>query len=296
MVDRSTAPVVKAFFDHFLLYGSLRGAVRHLSKKYGKSISVSTGQRWLTSPVYRGDLEYTDGSIVPDTHAAILPRDEAAQIDRLLRRNRRMPSRTASAPRSLAGLVICGSCQSPMTITRVTTAKRSQKRGSEEKAEYLYLRPTACPNQPKCRAIAYEAILQATIERICKDLPRAVQGTPLPDLEQVKQGIEQEIAAKQSILDQLAPLVQNGVLDQETADLRVYKLRTEMATLQNKLAQLPPVNLTAIAQTVSLPQFWLDLSESERRFYFREFIQKIELHRQQNNWQLSLTFIFGMAE
>ena len=292
LIDRTTAPVVKAFFDHFLLYGSLRGAVRHLSKKYGKTISVSTGQRWLTSPVYRGDLEYGDGAIVPDTHAAILPRDEAAQIDRLLRRNRRMPPRTASAPRSLAGLVVCATCQTPMTVTRVTTAKSTQKGGSKKKAEYLYLRPTACPNQAKCRAIAYDAILQATIALICQDLPPAVQGTPLPDLEQVKQGVGQEIAAKQSILNQLAPLVASGVLDQETADLRAYKLRTEIGVLQNRLAQLPPVNLRAIAQTVSLPQFWIDLSEVERRFYFREFIQKIEVHRQQGRWHLTLTFIF----
>ncbi|MFM7449712.1 MAG: recombinase family protein, partial [Leptolyngbyaceae cyanobacterium] len=112
------------------------------------------------------------------------------------------------------------------------------------------------------------------------------------DLEQVKQGIGQEIATKQSILNQLPPLIESGVLDQETADLRAYKLRTEIAVLQNKVAQLPPVNLRAIAQTVSLPQFWLDLSEVERRFYFREFIQKIEVHRQQRSWHLTLTFIF----
>ena len=30
IIDRSTAPVVKEFFEHFLLYGSLRGAVRYL--------------------------------------------------------------------------------------------------------------------------------------------------------------------------------------------------------------------------------------------------------------------------
>lgn len=104
-IDRATAPVVKDFFDHFLLYGSLRGSVRHLEKKYGKKISASTGKRWLTSPIYRGNLAYQTGEVVPNTHPAILPREEAAQIDRLLRRNRRLPPRSASAPRSLAGLV-----------------------------------------------------------------------------------------------------------------------------------------------------------------------------------------------
>ncbi len=285
VVDRATAPIVKEFFEQFLLYGSLRGAVRYLEKKYSKKISVSTGHRWLTNPVYRGDLEYQTGDVITDAHAGILSRDEAAQIDRLLRRNRRLPSRTASAPRSLAGLVVCETCQSPMTITRVAPRGRDTK-------EYLYLRPTRCPNQPKCKAIAYEEILQATIERICDDLPRAVAAVNMPDMNLVKQGIEGAIAAKQAILTQLPGLIESGILDTESADLRAYTVRTEIAQLQGKLAQLPPVNLRAIAQAVSIPQFWLDLSEPERRFYFREFIRQIDLTRHGTDWTLKLVFIF----
>lgn len=283
ILDRSTAPVVKEFFDHFLLYGSLRGAVRFLEKKYAKKISVSTGQRWLTNPVYRGDLEYQTGETIPDTHPAILSRDEAAQIDRLLRRNRRLPSRTASAPRSLAGLVTCHECQSSMTVTRVTSRKKGKK-------EYLYLRPMQCPRQ--CKSIAYEEILQSTIDKICEDLPRAVSQAGTPDIDAIKSRIQTAIAQKQSVLEQIPPLIDSGILDTETADLRSYKLRSEIAELQTKLAQLPPVNLKAIAQTVSIAQFWLDLSESERRFYFREFIRQIELIHTETGWELKLNFIF----
>lgn len=284
VVDRSTAPVVKDFFDQFLLYGSLSGAVRYLAKKYSKKIARSTGHRWLTNPVYRGDTAYQNGDLISNTHAPILSREEAAQVDRLLRRNRQLPPRTASAPRSLAGLVVCSECRSPMTVTHVSAPRRDR--------EYLYLRPTGCTQTPKCRAITYDAILQQTIERICEDLPRAVAGVDLPDVGTMKQGINGAIAAKQAILSQLPPLVTSGVLDQETADLRAYKLRTEMAVLESKLAQLPPVNLQAIAQTVSIPQFWLDLSEPERRFYFREFIRQIELVREGTSWKLKLGFIF----
>ncbi len=283
ILDRTTAPVVKEFFDHFLLYGSLRGAVRFLEKKYAKKISVSTGQRWLTNSVYRGDLEYQTGEIILDTHPAILSRDEAAQIDRLLRRNRRLPARTASAPRSLAGLVACGECQSSMTVTRVTSRNKSKK-------EYLYLRPMQCPKH--CKAIAYEEILQCTIDRICEDLPRAVSEIGTPDIDAIKSRIERAIAQKQSILEQIPPLIETEILDAETANLRSYKLRSEIAELQTKLSQLPPVNLKAIAQTVSIPQFWLDLSETERRFYFREFIRQIELIRTDAGWRLKLNFIF----
>lgn len=283
-VDRSTAPMVKDFFEHFLLYGSLRGAVRHLAKKYGKKIAVSTGHRWLTNPVYRGDLAYQNGEVVPDTHVPIISRDEAAQVDRLLRRNRRLAPRTASAPRSLAGLVVCQACQSPMSIARVSAPRQAH--------EYLYLRPIQCPHRPKCKSIAYAEILQQTIQRICEELPSAVSGVNLPDMDAFKQRMGHEIVVKQGILEQLPPLVASGVLDQETADLRAYKLRTELAELQSRLAQLPPVNLQALAQAVSIPQFWLDLSEAERRFYFREFIREIELIRQDKSWNLQLVFIF----
>lgn len=91
ILDRSVSPIVKEFFDRFLIYGSLRGAVRHLEKRYGKKISVTTGRRWLTNPVYRGDLEYKNGEIISNTHPPIISRDEAAQVDRLLRRNQRLP-------------------------------------------------------------------------------------------------------------------------------------------------------------------------------------------------------------
>jgi hypothetical protein len=282
LIDRSTAPVVKDFFEHFLLYGSLHSSVRYLQKKYSKKISVSTGKRWLTSPVYRGDLEYQTGEVLPDTHLPILSRQEAAQVDRLLRRNRRLPPRTASAPRSLSGLVVCATCQSSLKISRATHKQR----------EYLYLRPIACPRQPRCQALPYQQVLEQTIQQICAELPSAVDAANLPDLDRIKQQIAAQLTAKQGVLAQVPSLVETGVLDSETADLRAYKVRTEMAALQTQLAQLPPVNLKATAQVVSIPQFWFDLSEVERRFYLREFIRQIQIQRSESAWQIQLVFIF----
>jgi DNA invertase Pin-like site-specific DNA recombinase len=283
-IDRTTAPIVKEFFEHFLLYGSLRSSVRHLQKKYNKRISVSTGQRWLTSLVYRGDLAYHNGEVVQNTHAAILSREEAAQVDRLLRRNRRMPSRTASSPRSLSGLVSCGQCHSAMKVSHVTAPRKNK--------EYLYLCPTACPQQPKCRSLPYQTVLEQTIQQICRTLPQAVADTALPDVDRIKQGWLAEISAKQDILKQLPDLIESGILDPETAQIRSYKLQTEIAALSTRLDQLPPVNLKTIAQVVSIPQFWFDLSEAERRFYFREFIQQIQLDRHDSGWAVQLIFIF----
>ncbi|WP_299405549.1 recombinase family protein [Acaryochloris sp. IP29b_bin.148] len=284
VIDRTVSPVVKDFFEHFLLYGSLRGSVRYIAKKHGKKISVSTGRRWLTNPVYRGDLTYQNQQVVMDTHTPLLSREEAAQVDRLLRRNRSLTPRAASAPRSLSGIVFCATCQSPMTISRVMPRGKGK--------EYLYLRPTKCPDKPRCQAISYDKILQKTIQSICDELPQAVAGVNQPILSQFKQGVDAEIAAKQKILSQLPELVEINVLDQSTADLRAYNLQTEIAELKSRLAQLPPVNLKEIAQTVSIDQFWMDLSESERRFYFREFIRQVDLIRVGKECEVKLNFMF----
>jgi DNA invertase Pin-like site-specific DNA recombinase len=286
IIDKSTAPVVKDFFEQFLLFGSLRGAVRYLEKRYGKKISPSTGKKWLTNVVYRGDLAYKNQQIISNTHAPIISREEAAQIDRLLRRNSSLPSRTASAPRSLAGLLICQQCQFSMTITRVTRPRK--------KTEYLYLRCHKCPKQPKCQAIAYSEILHQIIKQICIELPLAVDQLNAPNSEKIALILTNQLQEKRDLIEQIAKLTTQGILDGLTADLRNYQLRLEIAQLEQKIAQLPPVNLGTIAKAVSIPQFWLDLSESERRFYFREFIKRIEIIRlPSQEWKLKLVFIFG---
>jgi DNA invertase Pin-like site-specific DNA recombinase len=288
LIDRATAPVVTALVNEFLLYGSLRGAVRFIETKLGKRIAVSTGRRWLTHPVYRGDLLYTDGTVLRDTHAAIVSREEAAQIDRLLRRNRPLPPRTAGAPRSLAGLVTCQDCGQPLTISK--TAPRGQAK------HYLYLRPSGCPRQPRCKAIPYDEALTCVVTEICRVLPQAVdqRTTRLPTDVPAGPGTQwqSQIDAKESLLTQLPALEEAGILDAETAALRRYRLRGEIAGLHQQLAQLPPVNLQELSQSVSIPQFWLDLSEAERRFFFREFIREIHILRQGSDWQVALRLVF----
>jgi hypothetical protein len=282
IVDRATAGVIKDFFEHFLLYGSLRGAVRHLAQRYGKKISTSTAQRWLTHPVYRGDLGYQGGEVVRDTHTPLISREEAAQIDRLLRRNRRLPPRTAGTQRSLAGLVYCGQCGSATVVTPVTTKGKAHT--------YVYLRPRQCQAEPRCASLAYDCFLNQVIAEICRTLPLAVpQGDPQPASPH-KTHWEATLQHKENILKQIAELHQQDILDDASAQLRTRTLRQEIHHLRVQLDQLPPVNLQELVQAVAIPQFWQDLSESERRFFFREFIRKIDFLPGQDRIQLHFVF------
>jgi DNA invertase Pin-like site-specific DNA recombinase len=288
LIDKSTAPVVRDFFERFLLFASLRDAVRYLERKYGKKIAVSTARHWLTSPVYRGDLGYKNKQIIPNTHVAIISRQEAAQVDRLLRRNGSFSRRSASAPRCLAGLVFCGNCQTKMRITSVTRHNK--------KSEYLYLTPLNCSQTKRCKSLNYNQVLRQTIKQICRELPLAIAQQNFPSSEALTNKLQLQINQKQDLIKKLKELVKQNILDEETATIRSQKLSNEIAKLQEKITQLPPVNLTAIASTISLEQFWLDLSESERRFYLREFIKKIEVNNTHQNhpekWELKLIFIF----
>ena len=285
IIDKSTAPVVKDFFERFILFGSIRGAVKYLEKRYGKKISPSTGRNWLTNAVYRGDLKYKNCDLISNTHTPILNREEAAQIDRLLRRNSNLSPRTASAPRSLAGLVTCQKCLLNLNIVRVTQ--------HHKKNEYLYLRCHNCPEQPKCKAVSYNKILEKTIDKICTELPLAVAQLDRINSLSIEADFQKKLAEKQNVLKQLPSLLKQGILDTETYSLRNYKIQTEISQIKNKIRQLPPNNLQEIANAVSIPQFWLDLSEAERRFYFREFIKQIKMNRyNRQDWDLSLVFIF----
>jgi len=127
----------------------------------------------LTNPVYRGNTAYQNGQVISNTHVPIISREEAAQVDRLLRRNRRLPPRTASAPRSLAGLVVCGECQSKMTVSRVVTPRKT----------VISTCALLCPSAPSVVDSLRAGVVKHAIAAICRDLPRAVDEMNLPQLD-----------------------------------------------------------------------------------------------------------------
>ncbi|NJK62711.1 MAG: resolvase [Synechococcaceae cyanobacterium SM2_3_1] len=266
-LNRRQAAAIKEFFDHFLLYGSLRGAVRLLQSKYGKRISVATGRRWLSNPVYRGDLHFRDGTTIRNTHTPILSRQEAAQIDRWLKRNQGVARRSASAPRSLAGLVLCQHCQQTLRVVQVT------QRGLEQR--YLYLRCQTCRYSH-----TYETVLDQVIDSICQELPRRIAGFNQQPLENLRTSVEAGLGQIELILSKINELEADGILDEITAQQRRYQLQGENAQMLKQLEQLPPENLAEIGQALSIAPFWKDLSEAERRAYLREFIQKIGINRE----------------
>lgn len=317
-IDRQASPVVRAFFERFSLYGSLSDVVRFLDRQYGKRISTTTARRWLANPVYRGDLRYKRENgkeeIVQNTHAPLISRDEAAQIDRRLGRNKNLPPRTASASRSLAGLVTCATCQGRFRVTSArpykgkkrrthASSKRSdsephtEKTGAAIAPDYTYLYPSSCPQQPKkCGSLKYADVLTATIQKIAEDLTRELERISANNMAiptAINTGLQAEIDRCQQIIDQLPQLAADGILDAETVALRSYNLRVEIADLEQQRQQLPPVNLRETLATLSLPQFWYDLSEVERRFYLREFVRAIVVHREDDRWWLTLSFAFG---
>ena len=161
-----------------------------------------------------------------------------------------------------------------------------------KKKEYLYIRPQKCPLKPQCKAIAYQEVLTKTIEYICDNFPNKVKNFDSKQIEAYKTNIQEQMTEKKDILNQLSSLIQSNILDEQTAQIRRYTLNIEISKLSSQLEQLPPENLKNIAQAVSLPRFWQDLSEAERRFYFREFIRQIYIEQtSKSEWNLEINFI-----
>lgn len=272
-LDPVNAPIIRAFFKDFLLYGSLRQSVRLLHQTYHKPISVATGQRWLRHPVYRGHWVTADGTLIPNTHPALLTPQEAAQIDRWLRRHASLPRRAASSPRSLSGLVICQHCQHTLTVLTA--------------GAYTYLR---CPT---CRYnLPYPQILEQVITRLTQALAhkRQTWDPETPPISETQRHLwQQKIAENVTILERLPQSLDQGILDPTLYALRERQLRQEIAQLQAQLQQLPPPQFTEVLQNLSIPAFWQDLSETERRSYLREVLRRITLSP---NGDLQLEFCF----
>jgi hypothetical protein len=269
------------------LYASLRDSVRYLEQKYNKKIAYSTALSWLKNPVYRGDLASKNRSIIANTHTSIISREEAAQVDRLLKSHRRFKPRSTTASHCLAGLVRCQICGSLCKVNSVN--QRNKKR------QYLYLTPIKCGQKKSCPSWQYQNILDLTIKTICTELPIIVKKIKTPDVNLIGQNIRQIVAEKELILNDLPNLIERGILDQDTALIRSYKLQNDLVELSEKLNQLPPDNLKEMIANLAIAQFWYDLSEPERRFYLREFIKQIYVIpdlNQPKQYQLRLDFIF----
>ena len=267
VLDEQSAELVRDFFDRFLLFGSIRGAVTYFQQEREQPISVTTARRWLTSPVYRGDLKFKDGVTLRDTHPPLLNREEAAQIDRWFRRNSQISRRSASAPRALAGLVVCQTCNSSLRIVQATRKNRDKV--------YRYLR---CPNC--CYSINYDRAFQRTIQEVCQQLPERTATLNSTTVESIKNRIELQIESNKKKISGLLPeRLSPLATDTNNSDLQFqrYQLEGENAKLSEQREQLPPENLAAIAQAVSIEPFWQSLSESEQRAYLREFIKQIRI-------------------
>ncbi|MEN9218843.1 MAG: recombinase family protein [Gloeomargarita sp. DG_2_bins_126] len=281
--DPQTAPGVRAFFEHFLLYGSVQAAVEFLAEHYHKSITPTTAIRWLTAPVYRGHTQSKYQPLQRDTHPALLSPEAAAQIDRIRQRNRRVSHRSAGAPHALAGMVRCAQCQGSWRVNSV-----SRKYQQYQHNTYRYLTPSRCPQRPPCPGIAYDPLWRSVLAHLCPQLMQWF-AQPLP-LGGMKQTLQQQIQHKQQALARLDDLKRQEILDELTVQMRTMTLQTELNQLQNQLAQLPPVNLQEIAQTASLPEFWFDLSPVEQRLYLREFLDHIEVAFEPPQYRVRLIF------
>ena len=168
VIDEEAAEVVRDIFRMFLAGGSVRGIVRVLNGRgiltpaqYKKKLypkynppseknatwTMRTVRRILTNQMYVGDLvqnvmnnisyriqkcrpvEKENYIIVPDTHEAIISREDFAKVADLLRRDTRESPKTQKL-NALSGFIKCGDCKRGMI-------KKSMNNGFKDYSYYI---------------------------------------------------------------------------------------------------------------------------------------------------------------
>lgn len=287
IIDAVNAPIVRDFFRNFILSGSIRSSLKYLEEKYQKKLSPSTARNWLKNPAYRGDLLYIKNIIVSDTHPPIITRQESAQIERILKNNKKFAPKSVSSQYCLAGLLKCQTCQSSLRVNTVNNKKKGYS--------YLYLTPKTCPKNKSCKSLPYDSVLKRVIETICSIFGEIQNSNkPEDEIERCRNIQKKEIQRIKGELEVIRRLENEGILETQEAKKITYRLKEKMSKIQQKVDQMPPNTLEVIAKSLSNPQLWYDLSNSEKRFYLREFIDTIEVNMEASlDDKLELNFVFA---
>lgn len=117
----------------------------------------------LNNPIYIGEIRNGD-STLPGTHQAIASKATFDAVQRHMesRRTQSTPTRSSSTSRSLTGIVICGTCNRPMS-----TSMSQRTLGTNASVQYRYYRcRSESGGRPPCPGVNVQAC----------DLEQAIRG------------------------------------------------------------------------------------------------------------------------
>ncbi|MEJ1932190.1 fdxN element excision recombinase XisF [Nostoc sp. NIES-2111] len=266
--EYSKADMARDLIEHYITKKSLNEGCRYFQNRYGYSEFWQTAfKRWLTSPVLQGDLVYYPKSknpeIHPNTHEALISREEAQTIKDILEFNRKVGGfghRRGVYP--LTGLVKC-ECGGGCVVAT----------GSKGVIKYFVCARTRLGRCERKHSVKIEKLENAVIEAL---ISRADEIALFANV-----GFVEESPELQDLRIQLADLealtnTRRNVNPAISEAMR--KLRNQIEQLQQQTQSQDQINLNnqeLLKLVASRHDFWAEQDTVQKQKFFRALVDHV---------------------
>lgn len=261
--DPAVEEAVTAFFQQYLAFGSIVGAIDFVADHYGLQLKYQLASAMLSKSAYWGDF---NGVECP----AYITRDEA---ERIAASRRRISRKTKSDRVYLfSGLLLCGECGARM-------GARTHKFGGVEKAEYNcpgHYQKKGCGNRTNIRESTIEDYLLDTLEYRFAAYKAFRFNTS--NAKAVNYGAE--IAKQKRKLAKLKELYINDFLTLEEYRADYQPLMEKISSLEAARKQYSNPNIDALDKVLfeGWRTAYSDLDRLERKAFWRMLLADIRVY------------------
>ncbi|BAY61181.1 hypothetical protein NIES22_12420 [Calothrix brevissima NIES-22] len=266
--EYSKADMARDLVEHYITKKSLNEGCRYFQNRYGYSEFWQTAfKKWLTSPVLQGDLVYYPKSknpeIHPNTHEALISREEAQTIKEIIEFNRKVGGfghRRGVYP--LTGLVKC-ECGGGCVVAT----------GSKGVIKYFVCARVRLGRCERKHSVKIEELENAVIEAL---ISRAGEIALFANL-----GFVEESPELQDLRIQLAELeaLTNSRRNVNPAiSEAIRKLRNQIEQLQQQTQnqdQIEINNRELLRLVASRHDFWAEQDTSQKQKFFRALVDHV---------------------
>ncbi|MBD2458219.1 recombinase family protein [Nostoc sp. FACHB-87] len=266
--EYSKADMARDLIEHYITKKSLNEGCRYFQNRYGYSEFWQTAfKRWLTSPVLQGDLVYYPKSknpeIHPNTHEALLSREEAQTIKDIIDFNRKIGGfGHRRGVYSLTGLVRC-ECGGGCVVAT----------GSKGVIKYFVCARTRLGRCERKHSVKIDKLENAVIEAL---ISRADEIALFANV-----GFVEESPELQDLRIQLAELealtnTRRNVNPAISEAMR--KLRNQIEHLQQQTQNQDQINLNnreLLRLVASRHDFWAEQDTVQKQKFFRALVDHV---------------------
>lgn len=266
--EYSKADMARDLVEHYIMKKSLNEGCRYFQNRYDYSEFWQTAlKKWLTSPVLQGDLVYYPKSknpeIHPDTHEALISREEAQTIKDIIAFNHKIGGfghRRGVYP--LTGLVKC-ECGGGCVVAS----------GSKGVIKYFVCARTrmgGCNRKHSVKIVELEnAVIEALISRANEIALFANVGfvEESPELQDLRIQLA-ELEALTNTRRNVNPAISEAI----------RKLRNQIEQLQQKTQnqeQIDINNQELLRLVASRHDFWAEQDTSQKQKFFRALVDHV---------------------